>query len=367
MSDRRALLRLTGLAALVPFVGSCAFSAVAWSPRQQIIAVRNRRRDDYVDACGAGNAAERDAAAAVYDTIVALEPSTYVIVSTARQPPVERLTTILPSGLDVDWSFPLVDQRATDVPSNAAFWRGSPQPAVERGGQVLVVAPAAGATEVVRLGRSALARVLARWPNPPSKTGAAIVVARDGDAFADLTGTAAGAASAASVRLGAGPLTIVLAPGLTAAGGQVPASVLTHECVHVVADLCAVQAGADGDRAPRWLREGLAEYLSAKSLGLTVGLEAAARVRVKGTARLPTDFPGDEDFTASVPDLAYDLSWLAVRLVADDLGDRGLIAWYRRWSAPAAAAGAAAGSWPGGVDAAALRRAWRSRLTDWRG
>jgi hypothetical protein len=359
MSDRRALLRLTSLAALVPFVGSCAFSAVAWSPRQQIIAVRNRRRDDYVDACGAGNRAERDAAAAVYDTIVALTPSTYSIVTIPGQPPVERLATTLPSGLNVDWSFILVDQRATDVPSTGAFWRGSPQPRVVRDGPVLAVASAPVATDVAHLARAALGRVLTRWPAPTP--GVAVVVARDADAFTAMSGT--GAASAASVRLGVGPLTVVLGPDRPAADGKVAASVLTHECVHVVADLCAAHAGAEADRAPRWLREGLAEYLSAKSLGLTGALEAAARTRVRAASRLPNDFPGEDDFTAAASDVAYDMSWLAVRLVADDLGDPGLIAWYRRWSAPVVAT---AGGWPGGVDAAVLRRAWRSRLTDWR-
>jgi hypothetical protein len=361
MSDRRALLRLTSLAALAAFLGSCASSAVSWSPREQIIAVRNRSRDDYVDACGAGNTAERDAAGGVYDTIVALEPSTYAIVTTARRPPVEQLAATLPSGLDVDWSFPLVDQRATDVPPNAAFWRGSPRPAVVRNGPVLVVAPSTDVAELGRLGRAALARVLARWPAPPTRPGVAIVVARDGDAFVAVSGT--GGAAGTSVRLGTGPLTIVLAPGLPRPGGKVPASVLTHECVHVIADLCATQAGADRDRAPRWLREGLAEYLSAKSLGLAAALKAGARTRLRAT-RMPTDFPTDADFDATVPDTAYDVSWLAVDLLADQLGDAGLIAWYRTWSAVGGTA--AAGSWPAGVDAAALRRRWLVRLTDWR-
>jgi len=361
MSDRRALLRLTGLAALAAFLGSCASSAVSWSPREQIIAVRNRSRDDYVDACGAGNTAERDAAGGVYDTIVALEPSTYAIVTTVRRPPIEQLAATLPSGLDVGWSFPLVDQRATDVPPNAAFWRGSPPPVVVRNGPVLVVTPSRDATELGRLGRAALARVLARWPAPPSRPGAAIVVARDADAFVAAGGSAGAAGT--SVRLGTGPLTVVLAPGLPRAGGKVPASVLTHECVHVIADLCATQAGADRDRAPRWLREGLAEYFSAKSLDLAAALEAAARARLKAL-RMPTDFPTDADFDAAVPDAAYDLSWLAVDLLADQLGDAGVVAWYRTWSVGGGTT--AAGSWPAGVDAAALRWRWLARLTDWR-
>lgn len=357
------MLRLTSLAALASFVAGCgASSAVAWSPREQIIGVRNRRRDDYVDACGVANAAERDAAGGVYDTIVALAPVTYSIVTTARQPPIERLVTTLPSGLDVEWSFLLVDQRATDVPAGAAFWRGSPTPTVVRDGPVLVVAPGRDANDLARLGRAALARVLARWPSPPTKAGVAIVVARDAAAFDSMAGSA-GAAAGASVRLGTGPLTVVLAPGLVQSGGKVPESVLTHECVHVIADLCATQAGADRDRAPRWLREGLAEYLSAMSLDLAAALETSARTRVRA-APMPTDFPSDAAFDASVPDTAYDVSWLAVGLIADQLGAAGLIGWYRRWSTGATAL--PTGSWPAGVDPAALRRHWLARLTDWR-
>lgn len=363
MSDRRALLRLTSLAALASFVGGCgSSSAVAWSPREQIIGVRARNRDDYVDACGVGNAAEREAAGGVYDTIVALVPATYSIVTTAGQPPIERLATTLPSGLDVDWSFVLVDQRATAVPSGAAFWRGSPAPAVVRDGPVLIVAPSRDARDLARLGRAALARVLSRWPAPPPMPGVAIVVARDTPAFDALAGST-GAAVGASVRLGAGPLTVVLEPGLARAGGKVPASVLTHECVHVIADLCAAQAGADRDRAPRWLREGLAEYLSAKSLDLATALEVDARKRVRA-ARMPTDFPSDVVFDTTLPDTAYDLSWLAVDLIAGQLGGAALIGWYRSWSAGDAVL--QDGSWPAGVDAAALRRRWLGRLRDWR-
>lgn len=363
MSDRRALLRLTSLAALASFVAGCgASSAVAWSPRGQVIGVRNRNRDDYVDACGVSNAAERDAAGGVYDTIVALAPTTYSIATTARQPPIERLVTTLPAGLDVDWSFLLVDQRATDVPAGAAFWRGSPAPAVVRDGPVLVVAPGRDAADLARLGRASLARVLNGWSSPPTTPGAAIVVARDAAGFGAMTGTA-GAAVGTSVRLGRGPLTIVLAPGLLRSGAAVAASVITHECVHVIADLCATQAGADSDRAPRWLREGLAEYVSAKSLGLAAALEASARTRVR-EARMPTDFPSDADFDAAVPDTAYDVSSVAVALIADQLGDAHLISWYRTWSVPSALL--PTGSWPVGVDAAALRRRWLARLTDWR-
>jgi hypothetical protein len=362
MSDRRALLRLTSLAALAAFAAGCGpSSAVAWSPREQIIGVRNRSRDDYVDACGVGNATERDAAGGVYDTIVALAPATYAIVTTARQPPIERLTSVLPSGLDVDWSFVLVDQRATDVPASAAFWRGSPAPAVIRDGPVLGVAPREDAARLAHLTRAALTRVLARWPAPPSEPGVAVVVARDVPAFESMAGSTDSVG--ASVRLGTGPLTVVLAPGLLRAGGKVPASVLTHECVHVIADLCATQAGAAGDRAPRWLREGLAEYLSASSLGLAAALRTAARARIR-SAPLPTDFPTDADFDANGTDAAYDLSWLAVDLIAEDLGARALIAWYRTWSTRPDTAATTA--WPAGVDAAALRRRWLARLSDWR-
>lgn len=365
MSDRRALLRLTSLAALASFAGGCGgSSAVAWSPREQVIAVRNRARDAYVDACGVGNPAERRAAEGVYDTIVALAPTSYSIVTTALQPPVEHLTTVLPSGLGVDWSFLLVDQRAVDVPPNAAFWRGSPSLSVVRDGAALVVASGADAADVGPLARAALARVLARWPAPPSKSAVAVVLARDAPAFASMSGSA-GAAVGASVRLGTGPLTVVLAPDVARAAGKVPASVLTHECVHVIADLCATQAGADRDRAPRWLREGLAEYVSAKSLSLVVALEAAARTRARA-APMPTDFPTDAAFDTTVADTAYDVSWLAVVLIAGQLGDDGLITWYRRWSAGGGAATLPTGSWPAGVDAAALRRRWLARLTDWR-
>jgi len=109
---------------------------------------------------------------------------------------------------------------------------------------------------------------------------------------------------------------------LSTLGRQV---IMTHEITHVA-------ARAQTQRwTPKWLSEGLADYVGFRDSGLatrTVAQELTADVR---RGRLPSGLPGDDAFLTTGKGLpqAYEQSWLACRLIAERYGTRALVGFYR--------------------------------------
>lgn len=101
--------------------------------------------------------------------------------------------------------------------------------------------------------------------------------------------------------------------------------VLTHEVTHVAA------RRATGPIVPAWLAEGLADYVGYKDV--KVSLDVAARDLRKDVraGRLPQALPEDDAFGGGNAALAqaYEQSWLAVRLLAEQYGEDDLLRFYR--------------------------------------
>ena len=80
-----------------------------------------------------------------------------------------------------------------------------------------------------------------------------------------------------------------------------------------------------------WLVEGFADYVALRDTGLpdarTLG-RAIAAVRRDG---VPDGLPAAADFDTRAADLQarYEEAWLACRIIAERLGERGLVAVYR--------------------------------------
>ncbi len=139
--------------------------------------------------------------------------------------------------------------------------------------------------------------------------------------------------------------------GLRRAGAQV---VMSHELVHVATDAA---------RTPMepWLLEGFADYVALRGTRLpdttTLG-RAIELVRREGA---PDALPTAADFDTRAGDLqaSYEQAWLACRIIAERLGEEGLVAFYD---------GVAAGR-PAeeilrraGLSTGELTHAWQSRL-----
>lgn len=101
--------------------------------------------------------------------------------------------------------------------------------------------------------------------------------------------------------------------------------VLTHEVTHVAS------RAATGPQIPSWLVEGLAEYAGYQGVALSVG-SAASELRADiRRGLLPRHLPVDTSFNGSRKDLpqTYEMSWLAVVLMAKTYGRPAVLEVYR--------------------------------------
>ena len=138
--------------------------------------------------------------------------------------------------------------------------------------------------------------------------------------------------------------------------------VLQHEITHLAS------AAATGQAVPRWLVEGLAEYVG--NLGSAQPVpDAASELRkevVGGT--VPTELPGDGEFAPGATRLpqVYEQAWLACRLIAARAGQAGLVRIYRLVGASpdlSATAVSAALRQVLHLSSAAFTAQWRNYLT----
>ena len=109
--------------------------------------------------------------------------------------------------------------------------------------------------------------------------------------------------------------------------------VVQHEITHIAS------AAGTGPSSPRWLVEGLAEYVG--NLGSAAPVRVAASELRSEIARgtVPGALPGDAEFAgggARLPQV-YEESWLACRLIAARAGQAGLVRFYRLVGASAQA------------------------------
>ncbi len=231
---------------------------------------------------------------------------------------------------------------STDVGSDGGIsWRGPWEfgPIVAATGPgALVIGPPAYSAQVHALQAqvsAAAGTVSSVWGTDWARA-ATVVIPSSTEESQALGDTAAGASTAVSDEAAetivspTDPVTgktpgalVIIAPDqfyrLTATGQQ---QVVTHELTHVA-------SAADAGQTPRWLVEGLAEYVS--HVGDTQPVppqasELAAQVRA-GT--LPTQLPSDADF-GSAPALSYEQAWLACAYVAERVGNAGLVRLYKQ-------------------------------------
>lgn len=101
--------------------------------------------------------------------------------------------------------------------------------------------------------------------------------------------------------------------------------VLQHEITHV-----ASRAATTGSTA-LWLAEGFADYIGYLDAGVSVRTAARELAADLRRGRTPAALPTSADFAGTNPRLAqvYEMSWLACRLIAERVGQRGLVRFYR--------------------------------------
>lgn len=100
--------------------------------------------------------------------------------------------------------------------------------------------------------------------------------------------------------------------------------VLTHEAVHVL-------TGAVGSNAETWVIEGFADFVALHDDTAALETSAGQILRDVASNGAPEQLPTDEQFASSAGDLGavYESAWLAVRMLGEQHGDAGVVAFYR--------------------------------------
>ena len=217
-----------------------------------------------------------------------------------------------------------------------AFWDHGPVVAVRARGVLVLGRPGAEALlqEVAAVTAAAVPRVTAAWG--PWTERVVVLVPRDAAELASLLGgerdlSQIAAVATAELHGGRGSYDptgnrVLVNPDTFEGLGQLASRVvLTHEVTHV-----ATRA-ATGPAVPAWLAEGFADHVAYRDEVLPVRAVAQRLGEQVRAGQVPAALPPDQDFEGGSPRLteAYESSWLAVRMLAGQHGDAGLLRLYR--------------------------------------
>lgn len=201
---------------------------------------------------------------------------------------------------------------------------------VSRTDDVLVMvdgtrAEAADVAARVRRGTDVVRRVLPGWDGravvevPASAADLDTALGAEPGTYA---GVAAVTAAAGTADKDGAPVHVFVNPdvtdGLRRVGAQV---VMSHELVHVATD--AVRSSTEP-----WLVEGFADYVALRDTRLPDRTTLGRAIEAARRDGAPPALPSAADLDPRAPDLQarYEQAWLACRIIADDLGERGLVA-----------------------------------------
>ncbi|WTW94493.1 hypothetical protein OG216_14345 [Streptomycetaceae bacterium NBC_01309] len=101
--------------------------------------------------------------------------------------------------------------------------------------------------------------------------------------------------------------------------------VMTHEITHVAS------RAFTRNWTPTWLSEGFADYVGYLNSGQTIRSAAPELRRDVREGRVPQTLPTDEQFETTQEALpqAYEMGWLACRMIAERWGEEKLVEFYR--------------------------------------
>jgi len=202
-------------------------------------------------------------------------------------------------------------------------------------------------------------KVLPRWRGrlvvevPPDQHGLTRVLGSKPDAYREIaavTTTVDGSLTPGT------PVHIFVNPRvfdpLGPRGSQI---VMSHEATHV-----AVRAAFS--TMPTWLLEGFADYVALAHVDLPVSVTASQILRRVRRHGAPPHLPGKREFDPQNQALgaSYESAWLACRLLAEEYGEKKLIAFYRASDRADSTRGPFRSVL--GTDAKSFTRAWRQDL-----
>lgn len=160
-------------------------------------------------------------------------------------------------------------------------------------------------------------------------------------------------------RAATAPVAIVLNPGVYGGLGPIGRHVvISHESTHMATGAAIVSM-------PTWVAEGFADYVGVGSVDVPTTVSAGVLIDDIRRHGLPDELPSNADFDTGQADLesAYEASWLAARLIASEVGERRLVAFYEAVVAHPARLNQAFRR-DVGMTAESFTRAWRDDLRE---
>ncbi len=138
--------------------------------------------------------------------------------------------------------------------------------------------------------------------------------------------------------------------GLRRAGAQV---VMSHELVHIATDAALTPMEP-------WLLEGFADYVALRDTKLPDRTTLARAIEAARRNGVPDELPSAASFDTRARHLQarYEEAWLACRIVAERLGERGLVSMYDAATGMTVDRALALA----GLNRGALSREWRDQL-----
>lgn len=305
-------------------------------------AVADRDRAAFVAAWAADDAAQHEAAG-LYDRLAGLGVAVRLrlgrpvtpVTTQADQPAWASEVTArwrlrgvagqaARAGLDV--SFTMVRDRATVVAiaphdlADAPIWLTGEQAVVRTRAGVVVAADPATAGQLAHEVALEAQRVARTIDDPVA--GAVVYLPPDEAAFESLLHASpgeyngiGGVSTAIDGSHTERPRMVVLNPDAYAALSGLGRRVLVaHELTHV--------AVGTPDGLPLWLTEGFADFAALRFADAARPQASAAALARVASEGAPRRLPADDDFAVTDPSLesTYELSWLAVRMLARDHG-----------------------------------------------
>jgi hypothetical protein len=322
-----------------------------------------------VDGDGPGFAAGRAAELPTGSAIVRVRLS-YRLAGTETTTDREQYLTVVPRGgrwlLAAD-----TDAAAAGLETERDLWDLGPVTAVH-GDSSLVLADERGWTrrQIRRIAEEADLAVhdvddvwTGEWSRRPvvllprSQDDMATLIGSDGQGLAQIAAVTTGSFEDGLSR---GDRIVVNPAAWRILGALGRRVVLTHEMTHVATRSTSVVA------PPIWLSEGFADYVAYQASPVPTAVVAGDVLDDVRDGNGPTHLPEADDFDASRGDIAaaYEGSWLAARMIAEDYGRKRLVRLY------AALTDSAGEGWPDelrdvlGIGQRELVRDWKAYLAD---
>jgi hypothetical protein len=191
---------------------------------------------------------------------------------------------------------------------------------------------------------------------PKSQSDMAALIGNDGKGLSQIAAVTTGSFESGLSR---GDRVVVNPDAWRTLGALGRRVVLAHEMTHLATRAITV------NDVPIWLSEGFADYVAYQAVEVPTNVVAGDVLDDVRAGKGPKELPNDADFDASQGDIAaaYEGAWLACRMIAENFGQKKLIALYVSYADDKSEPESEDIKATLGISQAQLVKQWRAYLT----